>query len=64
MDFAIFAIAFNIGNLHNKGKYMSGNGQKSAVLPPILIVVVIFHPKSEIHPRHDFFCPVNLKLTA
>jgi hypothetical protein len=30
MAFAIFAIAFNIGKLHNKGKNMSKNGQKPA----------------------------------
>jgi hypothetical protein len=47
MDFAIFAIAFNIGKLYNKRKNMSKNRQKPAVLPQILVFVVIFHLKSE-----------------
>jgi hypothetical protein len=50
--------------LYNKRKNMSKTHQKPAVLPQILVFVVIFHLKSEKHPRHDFFCPVNLKLVA
>jgi hypothetical protein len=31
MDFAIFAIAFNIGKLYNKGRKTAFSGKKSAV---------------------------------
>jgi hypothetical protein len=60
MDFAIFAIAFNIGKRHNKGKSTPKNSQKSPVLLKITLLVVIFTRK---HKIYQAAIP-NLKLAA
>jgi hypothetical protein len=41
MDFAIFAIAFNLGKMHKKGKITPKNSPKSTDLLKITILVVI-----------------------
>jgi hypothetical protein len=67
MDFAIFAIAFNPGKMHNKGKItpkndktLSQNGQQSAVLSKITIFAVFFARHQKINP----FYPARLQLVA
>jgi hypothetical protein len=60
MDFAILAIAFNIGKLHNKGKNAPQNASKSLVLSKLLFFVVFFDTKS----APCCFYPQNLKLAA
>jgi hypothetical protein len=42
MDFAIFAIAFNLGKMHKKGKITPKNSPKSPDLLKITLLVVIF----------------------
>jgi hypothetical protein len=64
MDFAVFAIAFNIGKLHNKRKNTSGSGQKAAALSDISIFVVYFSSKSRKYPRRELFCSENLRFAA
>jgi hypothetical protein len=48
MDFAIFAIAFNLGKMHNKAKNTSKKQQKSttsAKYAIIFVIVLLFAPK-------------------
>ncbi|MCO5269913.1 MAG: transposase [Brumimicrobium sp.] len=49
MDFAIFAIAFNIGKMYKKGKITPKNSQKSADLLKINLVVLIFTQNHKIN---------------
>jgi hypothetical protein len=42
MDFAIFAIAFNLGKMHNNGRFTPKNSPKSPDLLKITLPVVIF----------------------
>lgn len=42
MDFAIFAIAFNIGKIYDKGKITPKNSQKSVDLLKINLLILIF----------------------
>jgi hypothetical protein len=60
MDFAIFAIAFNIGKLHRKGKNTPQNAPQSHVLS-ILLLFVVF-PDTASAPC--CFYPQNLKRAA
>jgi len=51
MDFAIFAIAFNIGKLHNKVKNTPQNQKKAplfAKYPSVLMVVLFLYPKKSV----------------
>jgi hypothetical protein len=48
MDFAIFAIAFNIGKRYKKGKITPKNGLKPPVLSEIIVFAVVFYEKYEI----------------
>jgi hypothetical protein len=64
MDFAIFAIAFNIGKLHNNGKNTSGRGQIAATLSDISIFIVCFIPISRKYPRRELFYAENLRIAA
>jgi hypothetical protein len=60
MDFAILAIAFNIGKMHNKGKNAPPNAPKSHVLSKLLFFVVFLDTKS----APCYFYPQNQKLAA
>jgi hypothetical protein len=60
MDFAIFAIAFNLGKMYNKGKITPKNSLKSPDLLKITLPVVIFTRNHKIY-HHD---TTNLKLAA
>jgi hypothetical protein len=60
MDFAILAIAFNIGKLHNKGKNAPQNAPKSPVLSILLLFIVCIDTKSE----PCCFYPQNMNLAA
>jgi hypothetical protein len=62
VDFAIFAIAFNIGKLHNKGKITSKNRRKSFLLSEILVFVAVGYAKYEFTLRQEYFYSENLKL--
>jgi hypothetical protein len=64
MDFAILAIAFNIGKLYNKRKNTPGNGQKAAALSKMSIFIVCFIPLSRKHPRRELFYSENLRFAA
>jgi hypothetical protein len=53
-----FAVAFNIGNPHNKRKNTLGSAQKAAGLSNILIFIVLFISLSKKNPRRGhFFTP-------
>ena len=60
MDFAIFAIAFNIGKMYNKGKITPKNNQKSADLLKINLLVLIFIQNHKINHAGT----TNLKMAA
>ncbi len=60
MDFAIFAIAFNMGKMYNKGKITPKNSQKSADLLKINLLVLIFIQNHTINHAET----TNLKLAA
>jgi hypothetical protein len=60
MDFAIFAIAFNLGKMYNKGKIMQKNDLKSPDLLKITLPVVIFTRKHKIYQAGT----TNLKFAA
>ena len=64
MDFAIFAIAFNIGKLHNKGISTPKNRKKSSILHKILVFAVIFYAKHKRDLRQASFYIGNCKLAA
>jgi hypothetical protein len=63
-DFTIFAIAFNIGKLHNKRKNTLPSGQNAAALSKILMLIVCFISKSRKHPRWELFYSENLYIAA
>jgi hypothetical protein len=64
MDFAVFAIAFNIGKLYNKGKITPKNGLKPPVLSEIIVFAVVFYEKYEIPLQQENYYTQNLKLAA
>jgi hypothetical protein len=64
MDFAIFAIAFNIGKLHNKGKITPKNEKIPSVLSEMLVFVVVVVLKYKKPLRQKIFYSQNLKLAA
>jgi hypothetical protein len=64
MDFAIFAIAFNIGKLYNKGKITPKNGLKPPVLSEIIVFAVVFYEKYKIPLQQENYYTQNLKLAA
>jgi hypothetical protein len=65
MDFAIFAIAFNLGKLLAKGKNMSQNRRKSSLLSEILVFVAVVYAKYEFTTlRQEYFYSENFKLAA
>jgi hypothetical protein len=50
MDFAIFAVAFNIGELYNKSRKTASAGKKSAVWrtkTSLVVIGVVFIRKKE-----------------
>jgi hypothetical protein len=65
MDFAIFAIAFNLGKLLAKGKKYAPKQAKSSLLSEILVFVVVGYAKYEFTTlRQEYFYSENLKLAA
>ncbi|MDR1552223.1 MAG: IS1182 family transposase [Prevotellaceae bacterium] len=64
MDFAVFAIAFNIGKLYNKGKITPKNRQKLPVLSEIVVFAVVFYEKYKILLQKENYYTQNLKLAA
>jgi hypothetical protein len=64
MDFAIFAIAFNLGKLLAKGKNTPKNRLKSSLLSEILVFRVVVYAKYEFSLRQEYFYSENLKLAA
>ncbi|OJV35084.1 MAG: hypothetical protein BGO29_09700 [Bacteroidales bacterium 36-12] len=64
MDFAIFAIAFNIGKLHNKGKIIPENRLKPYVLSEMIILVVVCFENYQLHFRQEKSYAQNIKFAA
>ncbi|MDR2652714.1 MAG: transposase, partial [Prevotellaceae bacterium] len=64
MDFAIFAIAFNIGKLFNKGKNPSKSIPKSPVFAKNIFFIIFLIPKSDSHLCQKKFYSQNLKIAA
>jgi hypothetical protein len=64
MDFAVFAIAFNIGKLHNRRKNTPTNRQKPPALSKIVAFAVFFYAKYKIPLRQKSFYAQNLKLAT
>jgi hypothetical protein len=64
MDFAIFAIAFNLGKLLAKGKNTPQNRRKSSLLSEFLVFVAVVYAKYEFSLRQEYFYSENLKLAA
>jgi hypothetical protein len=60
MDFAIFAIAFNLVKMHNKRKSMPKNSRKSPALLKITLIVVIFTRNH----KNYYDNTINLRLVA
>lgn len=61
MDFAIFAIAFNIGKLFNKGRNTPKNHPNSTIFINIFVFQVIFYSKSKKNSNPRKFHYINPK---
>jgi hypothetical protein len=64
MDFAIFAIAFNLGKLLAKGKNTPQNRLKLSLLSEILVFLVVVYAKYEFSIRQEYFYSENRRLAA
>ncbi|GHT17757.1 hypothetical protein FACS189429_2570 [Bacteroidia bacterium] len=64
MDFAVFAVAFNIGKLFNKQGISAIKALKTLFVAKKLLVCIVFVPKQNFSSTHTQFLDTKLKLAV